>query len=204
MHLALLITTLLALLSGPLLYAAARERAPLRSLIDVFVLVSVVGLVLLEVLPEAYAAGGLWSFAFLGLGLLGPTLIEHGLTRARRGAHIAALVLALAGLMAHSFGDGAALSPAGSGHTALALAVAIHSVPVGLLVWWLMYPVYGAMLPTLTLAAMCASTVAGYVLGVELSHSLDAHSWAFFQALVAGSILHVAFGRPHLHGHDNH
>ena len=79
----------------------------------------------------------------------------------------------------------------------LALAVAIHSVPVSLLVWWLMAPVFGRIMPALTLIAMCAATVSGYWVGPELSSHLQPQGWAYFQALVAGSILHVAFGRPH-------
>lgn len=211
MHLALLIATLAALLSAPLSYAALRTRAPLAKALDGFMLVSVVGLVLIEVLPETYRAGGAWSAAFLVAGMLGPTLVEHLLTRARRTAHLAALLLALLGLVLHSLGDGAALSPAGaSGHAhALGLAVALHSVPVGLVVWWLMFPVFGAGPPLAALLAMCAGTIAGYAYGISLSHLLGEQGWAWLQALVAGSILHVAFGRPHLHdgaahAHDTH
>lgn len=197
MHLALLIATLLALLCGPLLFAASQDRPRLQQSIDLFVLLSVTALVLIEVVPPIYQTGGLWSFAFLGAGLLGPTLIEHALAKLRRNTHLATLLLAVTGLIAHSLGDGAALSPAAGGSTALALAVVIHSVPVGLLVWWLMAPVFGRSIPALTLAAMCASTVAGYLLGPQLSEGLDTQGWAWFQALVAGSILHVVFGRPH-------
>ena len=202
MNLVLLFATLTALLCGPLLYALAQRRPNIMRWLDRFVLFSVVGLVLIEVVPETYAQAGLWSFAFIALGLLGPTALEHLLTRARRSMHIAALILALAGLMLHSFGDGAALSPAnGQGHLALALAVAIHSVPVGLLVWWLMFPVFGKALPSLTLAGMCGCTLAGYVFGVEAAANIEPRYWSLFQALVAGSILHVAFGRRHNHEH---
>jgi zinc transporter ZupT len=202
MNLALLLATIAALLSGPLLYQLAQRRPQIVSWLDRFVLFSVVSLVLIEVVPETYQQAGLWSFAFLAIGLLGPTALEQLLTRARREAHIAALVLAIIGLMLHSFGDGAALSPAnGQGHFALALAVAIHSVPVGLLVWWLMFPVFGATLPALTLAAMCGCTLGGYVFGMQAAEAVDARYWALFQALVAGSILHVVFGRRHSHAH---
>lgn len=202
MHLTLLILTLLALLSGPLLYGISKKRPSLSKAIDLFVLVSVTTLVLVEVVPDIYESGGLWSFVFMAVGMLGPTLIEHGLTHARRETHLATLILAVAGLFAHSFGDGAALSPSGNGTPALAVAVAIHSVPVGLLIWWLMAPVFGWRLPALTLAAMCISTIAGYLTGPELNHKLDSQSWTFFQALVAGSILHVVFGRPHSRKHQ--
>lgn len=194
----LLMATLLALLCGPLLYVLARNRQPLLAFLDGFVLVSISGLVLLDVVPDALASGGYISLGFLLLGLLGPTLLEHLLTRARREAHLAALALAVTGLVVHALGDGAALSPAGDTEGSLALAVAVHSVPVGLVVWWLIFPVFGWRLPTLALLAMCAGTLAGYGYGIELSSVLGERAWAWLQALIAGSILHVVFGRPHL------
>ncbi len=205
MHLALLLATLAALLSGPLLYVVARPRPALLAFLDGFVLVSIAGLVLIEAVPGAFSEGGLWSLGFLLLGLLGPTALEQLLTRARREAHLLALALAVLGLILHSFGDGAALSPAGEqGHEALALAVAIHSIPVGLVVWWLLFPVFGAWLPALALAGMAMATIAGYRYGLSLNGLLGEQTWAWFQALIAGSILHVVFGRPHLDEDSEH
>lgn len=207
MNLVLLTATLAALLSGPLLYAAARDRAPLLAFIDGFVLVAITGLVLVEVLPEAFGSGGWWSIGFMLLGALGPTLFEHQLHHARE-VHVAALMLAIAGLVLHSFADGVALAPqlqtAAEAQPALALAIVVHSVPVGLAVWWLLYPVFGAPLPALALMAMCLGTVAGYRYGGPLGGVLGATAWAWFQALVAGSILHVVLGRPHLDEHSAH
>lgn len=205
MHITFLLATLAALLSGPLLYAVAHRRPSLLSLLDGFVLVSIAGLVLFEVLPEAVHSGGLVVLPFLLLGLFGPTLLERWLTRARREAHLLALGLAILGLVLHSAGDGAALAGNGERHQeALALAIAVHSVPVGLLVWWLLYSVFGAWLPTLVLLAMGAATIAGYLFGIELGALLGVRGWAWFQALIAGSILHVIFGRPHLDEDSHH
>lgn len=205
MNLALLTATLAALLCGPLLYAVARHRAPLLAFLDGFVLVAISGLVLMEVLPEAFKGGGAWTFGFLLLGALGPTLFEHQLQHARE-VHVAALMLAIAGLVLHSVADGMALAPQtaapGEAQLALGLAIAVHSVPVGLAVWWLLYPVFGAAMPALSLAAMGAGTVAGYGFGGALEGLFGATASAWFQALVAGSILHVVFGRPHLDEHS--
>lgn len=199
MHAILLFATLAALASGPLWYLLAQRRPALLSFLDGFVLISICGLVLLEVLPEAFSAGGLWSLGFLALGLLGPSVLEHGLARVRRGTHLFALGLAIVGLVLHSLGDGAALAAeAAQTHGALGLAIAIHSVPVGLVVWWLLYPVFGAWLPALALIAMGTGTVTGFVFGVSVAGLLGAEGWAWFQALIAGSILHVIFGQPHL------
>lgn len=206
-----LLATLAALLCGPLLYVLARPRPALLAFLDGFVLVSIAGLVLLEVVPGAYGDGGAWSFAFLVLGAVGPTLVEHGLQQARREAHLATLALAVLGLLLHSLADGAALTPAqglheghGHGREALAIAIVVHSVPVGLMVWWVMAPVFGRRLPAATIALMCAGTVGGYVFGLELNAVLGARAVAWFEALVAGSILHVVFGRPHLDEHSDH
>lgn len=206
MHLALLLATLAALACGPLLYVWARPRPALLTFLDGFLFVSIFGLVLLEVVPGTFSAGGAWSVLFLGAGLLGPTLMEHWISRARREAHLAALALAMIGLIVHSLGDGIALSSGGEAHAgiALPLAVAVHSVPVGLMVWWLLYPVFGRWPPLAAIAGMCAGTVAGYVWGPALGDTLGNTGWAWFQALVAGSILHVVFGRPHLEAHPHH
>lgn len=202
-----LIATVTALLCGPLLYAVARHRVPVLAFLDGFVLVSIAGLVLLEVVPGAFGEGGVWSLCFLAAGAVGPSLLERTLYRARREAHLATLALAVLGLLLHSIADGAALSPQGDAeHEALAIAVVVHSIPVGLVVWWIMAPVFGALWPALTIAAMCAGTVSGFVFGIELNQILGAQAFAWFQALVAGSILHVVFGRPHLDEgeHESH
>lgn len=205
MHLALLLATLAALLSGPLLYACARTRPPLLALLDGFLLVSISGLVLLEAVPGTFSSGGAISVVFLLLGLLGPSALEHWLRRAQREAHLATLLLALLGLLVHSVGDGIALSSGGDlgEGLALPLAVALHSVPVGLVVWWLLFPVFGAAPPSLAIAGMCLATVAGFLFGPALGAQLGHSGWAWFQALVAGSILHVVFGRPHLDPHES-
>lgn len=200
-----LLATLTALMSGPLLYALARRRPAFLALLDGFVLVSIAGLVLLEVLPGAYGEGGAWSLAFVAIGALGPSLVERTLHEARREAHLATLALAVLGLVLHSVGDGVALSGGHShAHEALGVAVVVHSVPVGLVVWWVMAPVFGRCLPALTLSLMCMGTVAGYLFGEQLSAVLGTSAFAWFQALVAGSILHVVFGRPHLEEDSEH
>lgn len=200
MPLILLTLTLAALACGPLLYQYARSRVALLAFLDGFMLVSIAGLVLLEAVPGTFSAGGAWSALFILLGLLGPSALEHGLTRAREKAHLLALLLAILGLMIHSLGDGVVLSQGGDAHAMLALplAVAVHSVPVGLAVWWLLYPVFGAAPPLAAIVGMAGGTIAGFLFGPELGAHLGSSGWAWFQALVAGSILHVVFGRPHI------
>jgi uncharacterized membrane protein YraQ (UPF0718 family) len=193
-----LLGTLIALAAGPALYAAARSRPGMLAFLDGFVLASIAGLVVLEVVPGTFTQGGAWSFAFLLAGLFGPTLLERAFRHAEREAHIAALVLAVAGLVFHALADGVALAGP-PGDWALPAAVVLHSVPVGMAVWWLLAPNFGYGPPLLALLAMAIGTIAGYRYGVSLNEMLSAQAWAWFQSLVAGTILHVIFGRPHLH-----
>lgn len=192
--------TLLALAAGPFLYLAAQRNPRLLAFLDGFVLISIAGLVVLEVVPGTFLEGGPWSLAFLLAGLFGPTLLERLFSHAEREAHIGALALAICGLVLHTLADGAVLAPPDGGDWALPAAVVLHSIPVGMAVWWLLAPTFGAWPPVLALAAMGAGTIAGYRYGLSLSGMMGQEAWAWFQSLVAGSILHVIFGRPHLHG----
>lgn len=197
---AFLFATLLALAAGPVLFAAARRSARTLAFLDGFVLVSIAGLVILEVVPGTFMEGGPWSLAFLVAGLFGPTLLERLFRRAERETHIGALALAVCGLVFHALADGVVLAPGAATDWALPAAVVVHSIPVGMAVWWLLAPHFGAWPPVLALLAMGAGTVTGYHYGAPLNEMLSAQAWAWFQSLVAGTILHVIFGRPHLHG----
>ena len=205
-----LVATLLALAAGPVLYGTASRSARALKVLDGFVLVSIVGLVAVEVAPDALRAGGPWSVAFLLAGLFGPTLLERlfhraDLHRVEHQMHVGTLLLAIGGLVLHALADGVVLAPGAGSDWALSAAVVIHSLPVGMAVWFLLGPHFGARLAGLALLGMGAGTVAGFAWGVPLSAMLGAQAWAWFQALVAGTLLHVVFGRPHLHaaGHGH-
>src|SRR5690349_21445314 len=157
-----LLATLAALAAGPALYAAARSSARTLAFLDGFVLVSIAGLVVLEVVPGTFTEGGPWSLAFLLAGLFGPTLLERAFRQAERQAHIAALALAVVGLVFHALADGVVLAPGGGTDWALPAAVVVHSIPVGMAVWWLLAPNFGFGPPLVALLAMGAGTVAGY------------------------------------------
>src|SRR5690349_23006962 len=109
-----LLATLAALAAGPALYAAARSNPRTLAFLDGFVLVSIAGLVVLEVVPGTFTQGGPWSIGFLLAGLFGPTLLERLFRRAERQMHISALALAICGLVLHALGDGIVLAPGAS------------------------------------------------------------------------------------------
>ncbi|MDZ4698062.1 MAG: permease [Rhodothermales bacterium] len=207
-----LAASLIALLLGPLLYRIFEPRRHFYEVLDGFVVVVITGIVVLELLPDVMGEGLFWSILFVLLGLVGPTLLEKAFHRAENQVHRAALMLGLIGLVLHSFLDGIALrdvpAMSGAADTLLPLGVAVHTVPVALTIWWLLFPRFGAGLAGVFLGLMGAGTVAGYIAGPELEPMLAGLGIALFRALVAGSILHVIFHRPHVahevHDHSHH
>ena len=204
-----LILSILALAFGPILYRLFRgEEGPLRAL-DGFMFVSMGGLILLIVLPETVHYGGWMSLLFALLGLLGPSLLERNFHRLGHGAHGVALLLGLIGLCLHGVMDGMVLGEVpgahehghghghGHGDSFLPVAVVLHRIPVGLTIWWLLRRTLRTSLVVSTLSVMALSTVVGFFLGVQLLDSFTGQAMAWFQALVAGSLLHVVSHRPH-------
>lgn len=201
----LLAASLLTLAAGPLLYQTARAApfaSPLLAGLDGFVFVAIFGLVLLHVLPESVALGG-WGAALACLvGLLAPTLLEHRLHGRARQVHAVALLLGLAALALHAFMDGLVLGGGhgegeGESHRMLPMAVILHRLPEGLMVWFLVRPLYGLPRALATLGMIAVSTLAGFWLSETVAAAVEHQGRSFFQALVGGSLLHVVMHRSY-------
>ncbi|HLU65184.1 MAG TPA: permease [Kofleriaceae bacterium] len=208
MDLILLITSVLALALGPLMFAMAdRARATLAAL-DGFVMVAVAGLALVHIIPHAAATAGIGALAVAIVGFIGPGLIEHRLERAARQTHTAALVLALAGLTVHEFFDGVGLATAfydeESGISILAIAVVLHRLPIAVTVWWLVRPLRGPAAAWGVLVALAGATLAGYASVDAVAGVVDARWLGMLEALIAGSLLHVVVHRPPPIGAPSH
>ncbi|MBW2458048.1 MAG: permease, partial [Deltaproteobacteria bacterium] len=155
-------------------------------------------IVVLHILPTSIALGGGWGAAAAGLGLVAPAVIER---RREEGRAMPRVLLwpAIAGLAVHALLDGAALV-AGSAHaqhehvSMLAAAVLLHRLPFGLTIWWVLRPRLGPRIGWGVIVAMSVATVAGYLAAGELAESTPRSALAVFQALVAGSLLHVVVG----------
>ncbi len=198
----LLVLSLLALAIGPLLHQLARVTGSMLAALDGFVFVTIGGLVFLHIVPEAYHLAGWPALLAVGVGLLGPGLVEHRLRGLARQAHAIALLLAVAGIGLHAFTDGLALGQGGhehghAGEHLLPMAVVLHRLPVGLMVWFLIRPVYGLRLALATLALIGVSTVLGFALGEAAVGGMANDGRGFFQALVAGTLLHVVVHRSY-------
>ena len=200
----LLITSVLALALGPLLFRVADAARSTLLALDGFVMVAIAGLVLVHIIPHSIAVAGPLALGVALLGFFGPGIVEHNLHRAARQAHTVTLVLACLGLMVHAFFDGAALGAAGltgAGHhhddgSVLAIAVALHRLPVAITIWWLLRPSSGLFTAAAALTGLGIATICGYAFAGAVESLLSASWVALFQSLVAGSLLHVVIHRP--------
>lgn len=198
----MLTAVLIAVLSvafGALL-AFSRRTVALAS-VQTFAVVSALGVVLVHLLPEALAGGGLPMLAVFALSWAaahGLDHLSHGQGEARIGW---GLELGFAGLCLHKIGDGVAL-----GHYARAplwpgvgpaepsfdvlFAIAAHSVPVAAMVVIAYLP--RGIRPALLRAVLLALAATAGVLLVEVlspARLLDAQPW--IAAVTAGLLVHV-------------
>jgi uncharacterized protein len=210
----LLVIAVAALAAGPVLAQILGANRRAAAVIDGFVLVTVGGIALLDVLPEALAGGKLPAALAVIAGIAAPALLARFVRLEGAVTFRATLIISLFGLAAHAFLDGTAL--AGGGHVhddharMLALAVVFHRFPEGLAIWWLVRPSFGVRAACLVILAQALSTLCGYFGGGALMLGASDQGVSTFQALMAGLLLHVlthhhtADGYGHAEGHGHH
>ncbi|MEA3286385.1 MAG: permease [Candidatus Marinimicrobia bacterium] len=201
----LLVISVFALLVGPFVARLFEQQPGVNRFLDGFILVSIGGIAVTHLLPEAVMEIGGMALLMVVIGALLPYLAERAFHSYERATHGGVLALALSGILVHTLLDGVALSNAslerGAGQ-ALAYAVILHRLPVGLLIWWALKPFTTIKVILGVLALMSISTIAGFNLGSTELGVINSTFITYFQALVTGSLLHVLFHR-HLHG-QNH
>jgi len=199
---AYLIAALVAPLAGPLLYGVLHDRPRAARVLDRTVYVLVPLLVAWQIVPEAWERRSMWPLAAVTVGVFVPAWIERVSHALSHRTDSVALVVGLSGLLLHSLLEGAALAPldAGAAGLALALAVTLHRIVEGLVVWWLLRPRYGVGTATAGIALLLAATGGGFTLGLELLGNVETAGVALYQAFVAGSLVHVVF---HQGRHDH-
>ncbi len=197
-----LIASLISLTVGPILHHGLRRQAQFLDGLSAFVVVTLVGLIGLDVLPGLWQQGGLWILPFLLLGIAGPTLVEKAFSRYSSTTHRLTLLLGMLGLLLHTLTDGSAMALTQASPT-LAMSVVLHRLPAGLAVWWLLRPAFGRSWAATMLALMMAFTVLGFLLAEPIQTQLAANQMLWLQAFVTGSLVHVVLHRPHEH-HEDH
>ncbi len=185
-----------ALLLGPIIYAAARESRLLRPALNGLILLTIAYIIGVHIIPEAWRHGGKLTLLVIVLGIAFPMILERMFRTATDAAHLVIVGIAAIGLLVHAVVDGIALLP-GSG-TGLAYAVVLHRLPVGMALWWAVKPSFGQTAALVVFALVVAATASGYFVGESLLALADFHMLAMFQAFVSGSLLHIVlFGVKH-------
>jgi len=201
----LLILSLVALASGPFLYALLHRNAFGSRALDEFLFVSISGLVIVHIVPDVFELAGWISILFLLLG--GALPLVFNLQAATTSPSRWVLLLVGIGLAMHAAMDGIALLPKGlhpehlpepHGHdhgldlgNHLALGVILHRVPIGMAIWWTLRPKLGTGVAVAMLALIGVATCLAYWLGEPMASTMQTRSAACFQAFVAGSLLHI-------------
>jgi FtsH-binding integral membrane protein len=123
--------------------------------------------------------------------------------KAAHSLHLISLLLALAGLAVHAALDGAGL--AGSAVETpenLSLAIVVHRLSVGLMLWMMVQPVFGKRVAFAVLGFVALATVGGYLLSKSLPVLEGDTVMAVIQALIIGAIVHSLIHRGHGQNHD--
>lgn len=193
-----LIWALLAPVAGALLYVTMHHRARTIRLLDTAVIVALPLLVVLQVLSHAWAERSLAPVAAVALGAGMLALIERLSHTLARYTDDVTILFAVLGIALHALLEGSALTAGAS--PPFVLAVAVHRVAVGLLIWWLVAPRHGMAAATTGVALIVAATLAGYVTGIEWVGEVRLVDRGVLEAFVAGTLLHVVLHR----GREDH
>jgi len=199
-----LIAALAAPIAGPLLYRVLHNHPRAAQLVDGSVYVAVPALLAWQVGHLAIEQSTLLVLAAAVAGLAIPSIAERISHALHRHTDELALIMGVSGLSLHALLEGAALAPGESGIAfAFGLAIVLHRIPVGLVIWWLVRPRYGVAAGLMGVGAIVVVTLAGYALGSEMLSGVHGSGAGLYQAFVSGSLVHVVFhqGR-HDHTHD--
>jgi hypothetical protein len=191
----LLLLSFAALAMGPLLLRFGGAARWLPSFLDGFVLVTLVGLVFAHVLPHSLELGGWVSLPLLAAGAALPGLVERVPAVRTPALRVVTWAFVLVGIAVHAFLDGTVLIEGPNGDAVerlLGVGVVLHRLPVGLAIWWLVKPRYGLWGAAVVCVLLVVFSSLGLFAGAPFVAGLAGRSLAWFQAFVAGGLLHVA------------
>jgi hypothetical protein len=187
-----------ALLLGPVICAALQKNPIAKRIFNAAILIAIAFIIVVHIIPEALRHGGKLAAVFLLLGLAFPVVLERLFRKAADTAHMVIVVLATTGLLIHAIIDGVALLPESGG--LLAYAIVLHRLPVGMAIWWVVRPNFGAIITATLFTLIILATTAGYYVGDSFMALAETRSLALLQAFISGSLVHVAtFGVKHDH-----
>jgi zinc transporter ZupT len=202
------IAAIIALAAGVALVPITRRRPSWMSALDGFMLVGVGGVLIMGLLPYSFQTAGWWAILFAGVGAGLPALLERGHHHDDHSHDgITFLLLAALGLAVHAFLDGGALAARqvddGEHTRSLELGVLLHRLPMGVMLGML----GGAKRQKLAWVAasiVAAGTIAGFFIGIHTLPMLGLQGLSLFQALVAGTLLHVIYTHSPIRSPSGH
>ncbi len=204
--------SLMALALGPVLYAACQKSDLVRSALDGLLFVTIAGIVIVHIIPAVFEVAGFTTLVFVVAGLVFALFVERHPAAGTGDRYSWIILLGALGLVFHSAIDGIALLPGDHLHGAvvdsqgdrsdetglarlfsnhLAIGVILHRIPVGMAIWWTIRPRLGSAVAIGALAIIAIATSVSYFLGEPVIAMMEIRSVAFFQAFVAGTLLHV-------------
>ncbi|MDE2826215.1 MAG: hypothetical protein OXL40_02755 [Bacteroidota bacterium] len=200
-----LLYALIAPVVGAFLYPILHDQPRLTRAFDRIMYVVVPLLVLIQVFGHEITHHG-WKpvsivslMGAMALGLLMPIAIKHVSHGIANKTGTLSIIAGFLGLFLHALLEGASLNTDQPINT---LPIAIHRIAVGVMIWWILRPRYGAFIAMAGIAGLLMTTASGFFLSGVLATEFVGSS--HFQAFVAGSLLHVIFhesrhGGPHSH-----
>ncbi|MBI2603277.1 MAG: hypothetical protein HYW48_09495 [Deltaproteobacteria bacterium] len=182
--------SIVLLLVAPFVYRALLEMKKFWGAMQKLVNILISALVVLHLLPESIAQIGWPALGLAFFGLFLPGLLERAWKRGAETVHLTSVGVGLIGLLLHGAMDGVALATPASMGNSLPLAVILHRLPDGMLIC--AFFADRRYLSYLVLALLGISTLGGFMAGGRFFQE-HAGVLAYFQALVAGSFLHITF-----------
>lgn len=189
-----------------MLYQWLRHGGFVAKAFDTLIITVLVILMAFLLIPESWAELGYWSLFLMLAGYLTPGVMEQLIKKAAHTFHVVSLLLALLGLALHAMLDGAALTvDHGAGINNLPLAVVLHRLGVGMMLWMMVQPVFGKRAAFGVLVFVALATVGGYhlseiVLGLEGDTVLSVVQ-AIIIGMIVHSLIHRSHGASHHHQH---
>ena len=175
-----------------MLYQWLRQGGFVAKAFDTLIVVALMVLMAFILIPESWAELGYWSLA-----------LEQLVKKAAHTFHLVSLLLALGGLALHAMLDGAALTVGhDTANSNLSMAIVLHRLGVGMMLWMMVQPVFGRRIAFAVLGFVALATVAGFLLS-EPVLGLESDTLSVIQALIIGMIVHSLVHRSHGASHHH-
>lgn len=204
----LLLVSIAMLWFAPLLYHWASRYGRMHRAVERVLLIALAGFVVVGIIPQSFEKARGWTILLALVGMLLPSLAERMWHRLAHKVHWVPLMVGTVGLATHAAIDGMAfIDPfhARSDALSVQLVVIVHRFFEGLFIWWALRPKFGWEVAAAVLGFSGSFTFVGYLAGGWWFQGLGTDmGYALFQALVGGSLLHLAIDRHDGRGGHEH